>query len=112
MAVGKATPFVEDTDLPFIVRGPGIPTGVNSTLAGAHVDLAPTFLEIAGVDLKDQPSFLDGRSLLGQWKNPETESDGAGQGNNHEVLNIEYWGSQSIGVQGFVSSRRTTHTRQ
>lgn len=101
MANGKATPFVEDTNLPFVVRGPGIPAGLNSSLVSSHIDLAPTFLDIAGLDTEDWPSFLDGRSLLEQWKNPKMNIDEAGQGNNREVLNVEYWGSGRVGVLGF-----------
>lgn len=67
---GKTLPFVEDTNLPFIVRGPGIPANKTSELPSAHLDLAPTFLEIAGVAKENWPTFLDGRSLFPDWKNP------------------------------------------
>ncbi|EJT68723.1 hypothetical protein GGTG_13710 [Gaeumannomyces tritici R3-111a-1] len=59
MAVGKTTPFTEDTNLPFVVRGPGVPQGVESTLVGSRLDLAPTFLDIAGVPKGELPSLLD-----------------------------------------------------
>lgn len=69
-AAGKALPFAEDTNVPFLVRGPGVPAKVSSRVPGAHLDLAPTFLEIAGVDEADYPPFFDGRSLLSQWTDP------------------------------------------
>lgn len=58
---GKNTPFEEDINVPFLIRGPGIkPNTVVSALAG-NVDLAPTFADMAGVI---PPDFVDGRSLL------------------------------------------------
>ncbi|KAM0330747.1 hypothetical protein ACHAQA_003700 [Verticillium albo-atrum] len=89
---GKATPYAEDTNLPFIVRGPNVPQGVKSSLPGTHIDLAPTFLEIAGVKLEDQPELLDGRSLLGQWHEPESDYEGQNTGVGRELLNVEFWG--------------------
>lgn len=102
MAQGKTTPFVEDTNLPFVVRGPGVPEGAESNLVGSHLDLAPTFLDIARLDKKEWPSFLDGRSLFRQWKDPLMEYPEAGQGNNYEVLNVEFWGGGRVAVGGFV----------
>lgn len=93
MTAGKTTSFAEDTNLPFVVRGPGVPAGVKSHLPGAHIDLAPTFLKIAGVEESDFPPFLDGRSLLEQWHDPGMQYPAAGEGNVQEVLNVEYWGS-------------------
>lgn len=61
---GKGTPYEEDTNVPLMVRGPGIPAGVVRNDVGAIIDLAPTFAEIAGATL-DVPS--DGRSLLSLW---------------------------------------------
>lgn len=64
----------------------------------AHLDLAPTFLEIAGISQEGYPSFLDGRSLLSQWKAPTDEASTSGQGNNHEILNVEYRGGAICGT--------------
>ena len=62
MKSGKATAYEEDIHVPFIVRGPGVPSGVvvSDYIAG-NVDLAPTFAELAGVIA---PDFVDGRSLV------------------------------------------------
>lgn len=92
---GKATPYVEDTNLPFVVRGPGIPEGVLSSDPSTHIDLAPTFLEIAGLSKSEWPTFLDGRSLLDQWhgegvKCPAERNDKDSVA--AEVINIEFWG--------------------
>ncbi|PYT05958.1 MAG: hypothetical protein DMF49_12650 [Acidobacteria bacterium] len=57
---GKQTPYEEDIRVPLIVRGPGVREGaVVNELAG-NIDLAPTFAELAGIDIN--PS-VDGRSL-------------------------------------------------
>ncbi|KAJ4996315.1 Arylsulfatase [Colletotrichum sp. SAR 10_66] len=96
VAAGKATPYADDTNLPFIVRGPGVPNGVKSSLPGSHVDLAPTFLEIAGVNPEDFPPFLDGRSLFDQWLQPDSDYKSQNQGVGRELLNVEFWGSRII----------------
>lgn len=111
MTVGKTTPFAEDTNLPFVVRGPGVPQGAVSTLVGSHLDLAPTFLDIAGVAAHDLPPFLDGRSLLPQWREPGAGTGtGAGEGGNAEVLNVEFWGTAVINTpSGVFRSLKNTY---
>ncbi|KAF3764116.1 alkaline phosphatase-like protein [Cryphonectria parasitica EP155] len=94
---GKSLFYNEDTNIPFIVRGPDVPEGVVSTLPSLHLDLAPTFLTIAGLPEEDWPPFFDGRSLLDQWQSPEVNNaTDAGKGNSRESLNIEYWGLVGI----------------
>ncbi|KAI1633593.1 arylsulfatase [Biscogniauxia mediterranea] len=99
MPAGKSLFYNEDTNIPFVVRGPGVPANVTSNIPGLHLDLAPTFLDIAGVAESDWPVFFDGRSLLDQWHNPtssEIRGAEAGQGNSKESINIEYWGRAGI----------------
>ncbi|KAI6317820.1 hypothetical protein MCOR29_006172 [Pyricularia oryzae] len=94
---GKALFYGEDTNLPFAVRGPGVPKNITSTIPGVHVDLAPTFLDIAGLPQADWPPFLDGQSILAQWKNPTGDTGaGAGDGNSKETLAVEFWGSNTV----------------
>ena len=50
-----------DTRIPFIIRGPGIPAGTRLEQPATLVDLAPTFLSIAGLP---KPASMDGRSVL------------------------------------------------
>ncbi|KAI1810156.1 arylsulfatase [Poronia punctata] len=99
MPAGKSLFYNEDTNIPFIVRGPGVPVNVTSDIPSLHIDLAPTFLEIAGVSEKDFPQFFDGRSVLAQWQDPMSVTaagTAAGHGNSKESINIEYWGRAGI----------------
>jgi N-acetylglucosamine-6-sulfatase len=50
-----------DTRIPLVIRGPGIPGGSRLEQPATLVDLAPTFLSMAGLP---KPSTMDGRSLL------------------------------------------------
>jgi arylsulfatase A-like enzyme len=57
---GKWTAYDEDTRVPLVVRGPGVPEGEELEHLVLNNDLAPTFADLAGVDA---PKFVDGRSL-------------------------------------------------
>lgn len=59
--VGKALPYEESLKIPLLVRGPSIPRGVHRRQMTEHIDLAPTFLELAGARADVQ---VDGTSLL------------------------------------------------
>lgn len=97
MPGGKALFYGEDTNIPFGVRGPGVPKNVTSSIPGVHFDLVPTFLDIAGLPKDEWPPFLDGQSLLPQWRSPGGGNGaGAGDGNSKETLNVEFWGSCNI----------------
>ena len=58
---GKAFPFEMDIKVPFFVRGPKIDPGTVRMEPVLNIDLAPTFLDIAGVTV---PPHMDGRSIL------------------------------------------------
>lgn len=60
MGPGKNTAFEEDTRVPFVVRGPGVPAGRTVDLLAGNIDVAPTLADLAGVPV---PPFADGRSL-------------------------------------------------
>lgn len=51
-----------------------------------------TFLEMAGLSNAEYPPFLDGRSLLSDWKD-DYQGDKPSSDVAKEVINIEFWGS-------------------
>jgi N-acetylglucosamine-6-sulfatase len=57
---GKRRPYEEDTRVPLIVRGPGVPAGRILAHMVLNNDLAPTFADLARASV---PDFVDGRSL-------------------------------------------------
>ena len=58
---GKMLAYEEDILVPLYVRGPGIQPGLVIPELTLNVDLAPTFLEMAG---GKTARFIDGRSLM------------------------------------------------
>jgi len=58
---GKGSAYLEDIQVPFVIRGPGVPQG--DSLKGyvtGNIDFAPTIADLAGII---PPEFVDGRSL-------------------------------------------------
>jgi len=68
---GKMTAFDTDIHVPLVMTGPGISAGSVVSALTQNVDLAPTFIQLAGIDLaRALPSaIIDGRSLV-QWLYP------------------------------------------
>jgi arylsulfatase A-like enzyme len=61
LADRKTNAFEESIKVPLIVRGPGVPAKGRAGEPVLNIDLAPTFLELAGAPVPDN---LDGRSLV------------------------------------------------
>jgi hypothetical protein len=87
--------------LPLVVRGPGIPKGIKSKVASAHLDFAPTFLDIMDLPKKEWPVFLDGRSLLSEWRKPVPKHKPE-IGSAKEIINIEFWGNKVVEIQEYA----------
>lgn len=58
---GKNMPYEFDIRVPFFIRGPTIPRNVTYHEIVSNVDIAPTMLDVAGVE---RPSKMNGRSIL------------------------------------------------
>eukprot|EP01062_Namystynia_karyoxenos_P013945 TRINITY_DN15006_c0_g1_i1.p1 TRINITY_DN15006_c0_g1~~TRINITY_DN15006_c0_g1_i1.p1 ORF type:complete len:577 (+),score=144.50 TRINITY_DN15006_c0_g1_i1:70-1731(+) len=59
--IDKRQPYDHTTRIHLLVRGPGVAHGSSWGQLATNVDLAPTFLGLAGLD---KPSSMDGKSLL------------------------------------------------
>ncbi|KAI1822899.1 Arylsulphatase [Xylaria intraflava] len=81
---GKTCGYEEDIKVPLIVRGPGVTANHTTDIVTSHTDLAPTFLQLLGIPLRDD---FDGKPI------PVTkaEMEAAGQ-TAREHVNVEYWG--------------------
>ncbi len=56
----KWTPYNEAHEVPLVVRGPGVPRGETFDDLVANTDIAPTVLDLAGLQV---PDWMDGRSF-------------------------------------------------
>lgn len=57
---GKCLPYSAATHVPLFIRGPGIYPGQSAAHLIAHIDVAPTLVELAG---GTPPKFVDGKSF-------------------------------------------------
>lgn len=61
--------YDEVARIPFIVKGPGFPKGTVDTNPISHINIAPTILDMFGIDI---PQLFPGESLYAELKNPKT----------------------------------------
>lgn len=74
MRGGKNSPNEGGTHVPAFWYWPGVlGEGVDIDVLSAHLDLYPTFAELAGAQLPEHMQELDGRSLVALLANPEAD---------------------------------------
>ncbi|KAL7910890.1 Arylsulphatase [Trichoderma velutinum] len=78
---GKTCGFETDINVPLVVRGPGVPAERVAQVPSSHTDLAPTILQIAGIEIGDKKFDGTPIDLYGN----ETES-------RSEHAAVEFWG--------------------
>ncbi|KAH0529504.1 hypothetical protein TsFJ059_004240 [Trichoderma semiorbis] len=78
---GKTCGFETDINVPLVVRGPGIPAQRITQVPSSHTDLAPTILQIAGIEIGDKK--FDGTPIDIYGKDTESRSEHAA---------VEFWG--------------------
>ena len=98
---GKQCAFEQDINVPLVVRGPNIPEGIETSIITSHIDLAPTFLQIA--DAKVPDGFeLDGQAIP-LTSNVAANSEISDSAWRQEHVNVEMWGIiMSEGKYGMV----------
>lgn len=72
MVEGKSNPYEFDIKIPFLMRGPGIPAGVRKSDIVLNIDVAPTFLDIAGMPI---PASMDGLSINQLFEQSNSNAD-------------------------------------
>lgn len=77
----KRQPYETDIRVPFLISGPKIPPKTLISSPVALIDVAPTVLELAGLEV---PPLIDGASVLNKLSHMEIIEE-------RQVL-IEYWG--------------------
>ena len=88
--------YDETTKIPLIVRWPGeTPEKSTCSFPVSHIDLTPTILDAANLNV---PDFLEGKSMLNTFKNPETKPNDAVfiEFNRYEVDHDSWGGFQPI----------------
>jgi arylsulfatase A-like enzyme len=68
---GKFLAYEPATHLPFLIRGPGIEQDSSTGELAGNIDIAPTILDLAGVEADKS---VDGRSLVPYLRDPELRS--------------------------------------
>ncbi|PGH14621.1 hypothetical protein AJ79_02956 [Helicocarpus griseus UAMH5409] len=98
MSPGKKCAYEEDINVPLIIRGPGIAKGKETNLVTAHIDLAPTIMNLAGLGGENRKHKFDGQGLeLPLEKDEDFENAKKERG---EHVNVELWGTYM--QEGFI----------
>jgi len=110
VALDKRQPYETDLRVPFFARGPGIPAGVvKSEGTMLNIDLAPTFLEFAGVSYEEIEALAMDGEPMGWLLRGEDDSlalsGGSARANTtaREFL-IEYYGENWDGCYAYLGN--------
>ncbi|KAG9326460.1 hypothetical protein KVV02_001639 [Mortierella alpina] len=99
MFAGKQTAYQEDTNIPFIIRGPGIAKNRKSNAVATHTHFPATVLKLAGLPVPDE---LDAHSI------PVLENKAAyGKDQSSEAFAVEFW---STAFMENTTARYSTNT--
>jgi N-acetylglucosamine-6-sulfatase len=90
---GKFLAYEPATHLPFLIRGPGIEQGSSTGELAANIDIAPTILDLAGVEADKS---LDGRSLVPFLRDPDLRS-------RRPILFESFVETSDVNAQGAIS---------
>uniref|UniRef100_A0A8C4N8T7 N-acetylglucosamine-6-sulfatase n=1 Tax=Eptatretus burgeri TaxID=7764 RepID=A0A8C4N8T7_EPTBU len=71
LPIDKRQLYEFDIRVPLIVRGPGLKPGQKFEVPVVNIDLAPTFLDLAGVNVSQ--TEMDGKSLVPLWKSKKAD---------------------------------------
>ncbi|KAG0002188.1 hypothetical protein BGZ79_003439 [Entomortierella chlamydospora] len=83
MFAGKQTPYEEDTNIPFIIRGPGIAKNKKSNAVATHTHFPATVLQLAGLPIPDE---LDAHSIP-----VLADKSVYGKDQSTEAFSVEFW---------------------
>jgi arylsulfatase A-like enzyme len=100
---GKMCGLETDIKVPMIIRGPGIKPGSKMSSPSSHSDVAPTILQLAGLDVANKE--LDGAPMDLGFSEHETYS--APQRAEH--IAVEFWGT-GLG-ESFMATERGGNRR-
>lgn len=99
---GKDLAYEEAVRVPFIVRGPNVPAGVDVTGLAGNIDLAPTLLSLARVTM---PDSIDGRALT-----PLLVRGGSAQPAWRKDILLEHFSpNPDVDAGNFAAVRTDTH---
>ncbi|KAJ6787474.1 hypothetical protein PWT90_02698 [Aphanocladium album] len=96
LPAGKTCGIEEDVNVPFLVRGPGVAKNKALSFPSSHTDLAPTFLKLAGIPLRND---FDGLPI------PVRAVDQTPEAIKTEHVSIEFWGKGIIEGTAFGNLR-------
>ncbi|KAF1831681.1 arylsulfatase precursor [Decorospora gaudefroyi] len=83
---GKSCGIEEDTNIPFLIRGPGIAKAAVEHIPSSHTDIVPTLFHLAGIPLR---ADFDGEPI------PVTRTMQQYTAKSEHV-NIEFWGLHRV----------------